>query len=231
MLAALAGASGCDAANYVEGVTVWRSQDDAYGVTYVTPPWTVTQDDGLTLKLEIPAEIFGLQVSGSPPTHAFALGPATRDHTIADLLPSTAQDVLGTTTLSLGTDGWGTDGWGTDGLGTDGLGTDGLGDGGTTAELPGLLDVDLRSPKDVALAELDLLVTTQAAELVQELRKTDAAGTPWRYDVVIPPGLYVRGLYYDGGGRTIRAAFGSLFAPSDGDLDEMAATIALGGTP
>ncbi|MBX7078854.1 MAG: hypothetical protein K1X88_06665 [Nannocystaceae bacterium] len=226
MAIVLAAATGCDAANYVEGVTTWRSQDDAYGVTYVTPPWNVTQDDGLTLRLEIPAEIFGLQVSGSPPTHAFALGPATRDHTIADLLPSTAQGLFGSTGLGLATDGLGTDGLGTDGLGTDGLGTD-----ATTADLPGLLDVDLRSPKDVALAELDLLVTTQAAELVQELRKTDAAGTPWRYDVVIPPGLYVRGLYYDGGERTIRAAFGSLFAPSDGDLDEMAATIELRGTP
>lgn len=201
-------ATACDRASYVEGVTHWRSTDAVYGVEFVTPPWSVASDDGVLLELHVAAEIFGVSVGGSPPTHIFAIGPVDPSSDLASLLPDSVQ--LGTGS------GTGID------LGDLGDVTGGDGTGGAASPL---LDVDLGNPREVALAELDHLVTDQQAELSFELTKTAAAGAPWRYDVVIPPGLYVRGLYYDGGGRTIRASFASMFSPADGDLDAMAATI------
>lgn len=201
----------CDRATYLEGVTRWRSSDAAYGVEFVTPPWTLASDDGVTLELHVAAEIFGVAVGGSPPTHVFALGPIDPSSDLASLLPDSVQ-------LGSGS-GSGT------GTGFDiGELADTGGSDGTGGASP-LLDVDLTNPREVALAELDHLVTDQQAELERELVETTAPGAPWRYDVVIPPGVYVRGLYYDGGGRTIRASFASLFSPADGDLDAMAATI------
>ena len=68
-------------------------------------------------------------------------------------------------------------------------------------------------------------MTRQDAVLSKELGEGEGEGAPWSFEVVIEPGLFVRGYYFDDGDRTIRAMFASLFTLSDGDVSTMAETI------
>jgi hypothetical protein len=209
-LAACACASAaCDSATYIEGRVDWRSDDEIYRVQYVTPPWEVDSDDGVELRLSIAAELFGAALQGSPPTHVFVLGPVDAEVAIETFLPSTLAldpaDIADAIDMADGTGG----------------------------ELPlPLAGIDLGRPRDVALAELNHLVEERAADLRRELALDETSGA-WRYDVVVPPGMLVRGLYYDDGDRTIRALFASLFDITDGDVERMGSTIRVesGGVP
>ena len=203
----------CDSATYVEGVVRWDSPDRSYGVEYVVPPWEVVSDDDSGLQLKVAAELFGVSLQGSPPTHVFTIGPVDPSTSLLDLLPASLLDVGTTTSLELDT------------VGLPDAGADTATDGGVDG---GLLDVDLGVPQAVALVELDLLVTEQQADLVKELGQRGGADAPWTYEVVVPPGLFVRGYYDAAGDRTIRAMFASVFTLDDGDVDRMAQTITVG---
>jgi hypothetical protein len=71
-------------------------------------------------------------------------------------------------------------------------------------------------------------MTRENAVLSRELAEGQGQGAAWSYEVVIEPGLFVRGYYFDDGDRTIRAMFASLFTLTDGDVSKMAETIAVG---
>lgn len=202
----------CDSATYVEGVVRWDSPDRSYGVEYIVPPWEVVSDDDSGLQLEVAAELFGVSLQGSPPTHVFTIGPVDPSTSLVDLLPASLLDAGTTTSFELDT------------VGVPDAGADTGTDGGAGA----LVDVDLSVPQAVALVELDLLVSEQQADLVHELGQRDGDAGPWTYEVVVPPGLFVRGYYYAGGERTIRAMFASVFTLDDGDVDRMAQTITVG---
>lgn len=214
-----AAVSACEPVDYVEGVVRWRSDDDVYAVQYVTPPWEVDVDDGTQLRLRIAAELLGVSVEGSPPTHVFTIGPVDPEQALIDLLP----DGLAQVRDELDTD-----------LDAD-FETTGDADGGSSGEstsepsdLDRWMDIDLGSPQQVALLELDELMTREEAVLSRELAEGEGQGAPWSYEVVIEPGLFIRGYYYDDGDRTIRAMFASLFTLTDGDVSTMAETIAVG---
>ncbi|MBC8073001.1 MAG: hypothetical protein IAG13_32060 [Deltaproteobacteria bacterium] len=194
----------CDRATYMEGRVDWRSVDDVYGVQYVAPPWEVDSDDGVELRLRVQPELFGSMIQGSPPTHVFVLGPADPDVPLETLLPTDLTFDVDEVTEALESSG------------------------GLVEDLPLPLDgVDLGQPRSVALAELNYLLDEHDADLRHELAQTEPGG-PWRFDVVIAPGMLVRGLYYDDGERTVRGLFASLFDIGDGDVEQMGATIQVG---
>ena len=197
---ALMGAAACGPTSYVEGRMAWTGP--RFGVDYVTPPWEVESESDDELQLRIRAEVFGVELDGSPPTHVLVLGVADSPTSILDLLPDDAKP--------------------------DGGETTGLELPDTTGELPdGWQDLDLDDPTDVALFELDHLVTAERADLVHELRAftTDSGITAMEYEVVVPPGLFVRAFYLPSRDGTVRALFASLFDLVDGDIDRMAATL------
>jgi hypothetical protein len=187
-----------------------------FGVDYVSPPWELESESDEQLRLRIRAEVFGVELDGSPPTHVLVLGVVDGPASILDLLPEDARpELVDTTGFEL----------------PDTTGE--LPD--TTGELPdasgelpdGWEDVDLDEPTDVALLELDHLVTRERADLVHELRPftTDSGITAMEYEVVVPPGLFVRAFYLPSQGGTVRALYASLFDLTDGDIDRMASTL------
>lgn len=183
-----------------------------FGVDYVAPPWEIESESATELRLRIEAEIFGASLEGSPPTHVLVLGAVDGPTGILDLLPDDAQPdlpELPDTTGEL---------------------PDELPD--TTGDLPdelpdGWEDIDLDDPTEVALVELDRLVTAERADLVHELRPfvTASGIEAMEYQVVVPPGLFVRGFYLPSQAGTVRALFASLFDLVDSDLDAMASTL------
>lgn len=217
LVVVLAATSACEPIDYVEGIANWRSNDGIYGVQYVTPPWEVDVDDGAQLRLQIAAELFGESINGSPPTHVFTIGPVDPEQAIVDLLP----DGLAQLDTDAVFETTGYDSGGSSGEGSTGEGDD-------TDDLDRWVDIDLGSPRQVALVELDQLMTREDAVLSRELAAGEGEGAPWSYEVVIEPGLFVRGYYYDDGDRTIRAMFASLFTLTDGDVSTMAETIVVG---
>jgi len=217
LVVVLAAVGACEPFDYVEGVAHWRSNDGIYGVQYVTPPWEVDVDDGSQLRLQIAAELFGVSVEGSPPTHVFTLGPVDPEQALADLLPDGLAQL--DTDAVLDTTGFDSGGSSDDGSTSE---------GGDSDELDRWMDIDLGSPQQVALVELDQLMTREDAVLSRELGEAEGEGAPWSYEVVIEPGLFIRGYYYDDGDRTIRAMFASLFTLTDGDVSTMAETIVVG---
>jgi hypothetical protein len=213
VLVAAAAALACEPTEYVEGVVQWRSADGVYGVEYVAPPWELDVDDGVQLRLQVAAELLGVSLEGSPPTHVFTLGPVDPREALIDLLPDGLAE--------LDTDAVGSTG--------EDLETTGADEStGEPSELDRWMDIDLGSPQQVALVELDTLMTRQDAVLSKELGEGEGEGAPWSFEVVIEPGLFVRGYYFDDGDRTIRAMFASLFTLSDGDVSTMAETIVVG---
>jgi hypothetical protein len=204
---ALALAAACGPTSVVEGRMAWDGP--RFGVDFVTPPWEIETESADELRLRIRAEIFGTELDGSPPTHVLVLGEVDNPASILDLLPEDAQP--------------------------DELDDAGLELPDTTGELPddagelpdGWQDVDLDDPTEVALVELDHLVTAQRADLVHELRPfaTSQSLTAMEYEVVVPPGLFVRAFYLPSAGGTVRAAFASLFDLGDDDIDRMAFTL------
>ena len=210
----LASTSACDQANYIEGVVRWDSRDGQYGLQYVTPPWEVESDDGVELRLRISAELFGVGLKGSPPTHVFSIGEVDPERAIEDLLPQGLADAETDSAFDFDFD-------------TTGMApADSAQDSGD--ETSSWTDIDLGSPQQVALAELDRLITHEHADLILELGRVGGPTAPWTYEVVIAPGLFVRAYYYRDGERTIRAVFASLFTLTDGDVSTMAATITVG---
>jgi hypothetical protein len=210
-LVALVGAIGCGPTSVVEGRMTWAGP--RFGIDYVAPPWEVESESADELRLRIGAEVFGVELEGSPPTHVLVFGAVDAPSSVLDLLPVDAQPDLG--------------------------GTTGFDLPDTTGELPdptgplpdGWADVDLSEPSDVALVELDYLLGEQRADLVHELRpfETDSGAVAMEYGVIVPPGLFVRSFYLPEEGGTVRALFASLFDLNEDDIDRMASTIVIGG--
>lgn len=187
----------------------------SFGVDYVAPPWEVESESPAELRLRIAAEVFGVELEGSPPTHVLVVGIVDGPASILDLLPVDAQPD-GSTGLSE---------W----LDTTGELPDTTGElPDTTGELPeNWQDIDLHDPTEVALVELDHLVTIEKADLAHEIRPftTHQGVQAMEYEVVVAPGLFVRAFYLPSQSGTVRALFASLFDLVDGDVDAMASTL------
>jgi hypothetical protein len=199
------GTMACGPTSVVEGRMAWDGPH--FGIDFIAPPWEIESEDATELRLRIEAEIFGASLDGSPPTHVLVLGTVSGPTGILDLLPADAQPQDGVDLEIPDTTGELPD---------------------TTGELPdGWQDIDLDDPTEVALVELDHLVTAERADLVHELRPfTTASGIEaMEYEVVVPPGLFVRGFYMPSQAGTVRALFASLFDLVDSDLDVMASTL------
>jgi hypothetical protein len=211
---ALVGTIACGPTSYVGGRMAWTGP--RFGVDYVAPPWELESETEEELRLRIRAEVFGVELDGSPPTHVLVLGVVDGPSSILDLLPEDARPELGETT-------------GFELPDTTGELPDTTGElPDTTGQLPdGWQNVDVGDPTDVALFELDYLLTEQKADLVHELRSfaTDSGITAMEYEVVVPPGLFVRAFYLPSRDGTVRAIFASLFDLAEGDTDRMAATL------
>ena len=220
LVAALGACEGVDGdAPGAHGRVEWSAADGTIAVAYIDPPWVATTDAADELELRIPAEVFGVSLDGSPPTHVFRLSHVD------------ALDGLdGVLQAASAASGAGTDsGTGTGiGLDTDGgLGTDGI----PPAADP-LAGIDLRDPREVALAELLDLVDRRKAQLDEELRVyTTANGLPGVvYQLVVDPGLFVRVYYFQSRTTAVRAAYVSLFQLDTSDIEAMTDTIETRGS-
>ncbi|HET6582016.1 MAG TPA: hypothetical protein VFG69_01190 [Nannocystaceae bacterium] len=203
------GATACGPTSVIEGRMAWDGPQ--FGVDFVAPPWEIESESASELRLRIEAEIFGASLDGSPPTHVLVLAAVDGPTGILDLLPDDAQPDAGELPELPDTSGELPD---------------------TSGDLPDELpegwdELDLDDPTEVALFELDHLVTAEQADLVRELRPfTTASGLEAiEYEVVVPPGLFLRGFYLPSRGPTVRALFASLFDLDDSDLDAMALTL------
>lgn len=85
-LSACEGASGNDPAAH--GKTSWSAVDGSFSLDYLSPPWEVVTQEEQRLELEIPPEVFGVALDGTPPTHIFRIGgveqPAELDDLVGD---------------------------------------------------------------------------------------------------------------------------------------------------
>ena len=186
----------------------------SFGVDYIAPPWELESESTTELRLRIGAEVFGVELEGSPPTHVLVVGIVDGPTSILDLLPVDARP--GDTT---GVGQW---------FDTTGELPDTTGDLPSSDELPdGWQDIDLDDPTEVALVELDHVVTAEKADLVHEIRPftTGQGVQAMEYEVVVAPGLFVRAFYLPARAGTVRALFASLFDLVDGDVDAMASTL------
>jgi hypothetical protein len=171
---------------------------------------------GESLDLEIIAELFGEPLEGSEPTHLFQIAYVDVSDGLAALADLEAEG------------------------GTD---TDAVGDWGTTGDLPELpgdagddvvpeylRGVDLREPGAVALAELDHLLIAKEARL--DLPPASFVTASGRrgivYQVVVPPGAFVRAYYVPAHRAVVRAAFVSVFDLDSTDVAMMAETMHTG---
>lgn len=205
MAAGLAG--GCDTTR-IEGQVDWRSDDGTIAAEYMAPPWEVDREVEDELHLRIAAEVFGTALDGSPPTHVFGLGRVDPSVSLSAWLPTELVDpAAGAADAALPD------------AATGGIEIPSA----TGGELPGIGDIDLLEPRAVALAELNVLVEQQAAELTHELAD-DGTGV-WSYEVVVAPGVFVRCFYLPSSGGTVRVLFGSLFDLDNDDIDRMRGTV------
>ena len=231
MVFGLAAALGCDAHPVGGGLVDYRSTDGTFSLSYVTPPWEVSSETEALLQLEIPAELFGVSIEGSPPTHALRAGHVDEvgglydfdieglDGFLPEDLPEDWEDDI--------PDDW-------DGDIPDDVPEDWEGDlpDDLPDELPDYLrDVDLTEPRDVAFAEINFLVLENEAELDGDLSSfISADGTSGVvFQVVHAPGIFIRSFYFPSSTTTVRVVFASLFDLQTIDVDDMAATISTDG--
>jgi hypothetical protein len=187
-VAACEGAPGDDPASH--GEVWWGAGDASFSVRYLSPPWQVVREEASELELEIPPEVFGVALEGSPATHVFRIGGAEQ--------PAGLDELVGT---------------------------------GGEAPQDGLPEhlrgLDLTSVGAVALAELDHLLDEEDAQLDRELEvfPTDSGQEGLVYQVIVAPGLFVRGFYFAASPTVVRAMFVSLFELRTADVDAMARSI------
>lgn len=218
----LFGLLGCEGApggtTAAHGEVKFESAAQTFSIQYLSPPWVETRIESQRLGLEIPASIFGVEFEGSPPTHLVEVSHADAPGGIDDVV--VADDGLsGDTELGTDTEGFA-------GLGTDAMLPDGVGE-----SIPDyLLNLDLSSPHQVALAELNYLVDAQSAQVDSSTVAFEGAdgvvGVVWQ--VQIPPGFYVRSFYLPAKPTVLRVTFGSLFDLQTDDIDRMVATVRVG---
>lgn len=189
----------------------WVSSDDVISVRYAAPPWEVVTETEDTLELQIVSMLFGVELDGAPPTHAFRIQYVDAPDELDDLIDAVES--------------------------IDGLDVD---PGTLPEDIPGevedtlpsyLQDIDLTAPREVALAELRHLVETQNAQLDEPLVALEGASQDAvSYQVVLDPGVYVRGFYFSSPDRAVRAMFASAFDLTTEDIEIMARSIRTTGT-
>ena len=220
-----------------EGPQQYRAYDRSFAISYVSPPWHVDEEGSDNVRLSIPAEVFGVALEGSPPTHVMIAGLSDLAASLEDLLqigPEDIEDLLGTSADWTSLTGWtGWTGWtgvtGWTGFPED---TGETGDGPDWPEIPDyLLNVDLRNPRDVAYAEMSFLIEEREARVVSAMQTFVTIGGQRGvvYEVALDPGVFVRTFYFRTSRTASRVVFISLFELQTGDIDLMAATIETDG--
>ncbi|MEE9384230.1 MAG: hypothetical protein V3V08_12565 [Nannocystaceae bacterium] len=209
----------------------YRSDDRTFGLEYISPPWRLDSDGASAVQLSVPAEIFGVTLEGSPPSHVMIAGLADLAESLDQLLDldndalEELEDLIGSTTGWSGATAW--TGW----TSTSWPGGTGSGDAGGLPDLPEipeyLIDVNLTNSRDVAFAEMSFLIEEKDARVASGLQKfvNNAGQAGVVYEVVLDPGVFVRSFYFRTSKTALKVVFISLFELETIDLDLMAATI------
>lgn len=187
------------------------SSGGTFCVEWIAPPWEEVDVGARHLELRIRAEVFGASLDGSPPSHIFRMEHVEADRDIVDVLAGTDVEL-------------------------EELLDPGEGHEGEIDEDPEAQDVDddvalqgvnLRAPRQVALAELHRLLDTGRTELNRELQAhvTHDGGEAVAYELVAQPGFFVRAYYFPSSKETVRAVFVSLFELDGPDIEAMVQTI------
>ncbi len=197
----------------------FTARDQTYSVAFLSPPWTITAEDGETLELEVPPEVLGLALDGTPPSHVFQIGHVDAAGGLEDFVEEDDEDEPGDT------DGLGSDSGGSGGPPEIPDTDDGLGEDDGLPDY--FIGLDLADPYAVALAELNHLIDAQDAELDHEVSSfvTDKGAQAVEFQVQMSPGIFVRAFYFDARPTVVRATFVSLFDLETGDVERMAASI------
>ncbi len=191
------------------GQVRWVAADGSFGVEFLSPPWSVAEQDPERLDLEIPPEVLGVALDGTAPSHAFQAGHVDA---LEGLDEFTAEDDEGDTDGGLDTD--------TDGV----LSEPDVDLGGLPESLVGL---DLRDPYAVARAELEVLIEENDAQLdygVSDFVMPTGVRAV-EFQVQMSPGFFVRAFYIDARPTLVRATFVSLFDLDTEDISTMARSL------
>jgi len=212
----------------IDLVTRYAAADGAFSVDYVAPPWRVELEDPAALELRIDAEVFGYGIDGLPPTHVFRIERVAGAEALDELFEGFGERFAGEidrlTLEDLDADALDTD---TDGSDTDESDTEAFPD--DLGEIPDyLFDLDLRSPRDVALAEMRMLVHEQSAHIDEPLQffRAHDGREGVVFQAILREGVFLRSYYFRSSGNAVRAMFVSLFDLRTDDIDRMAKTIA-----
>jgi hypothetical protein len=178
----------------------------------VEPPWQIRSQAAEVLELQIDAEVFGVSLEGSPPTHGLQAGRISQVPSVASLLEQAGGLQVPEPTGSSG--------------GALPESTGGSTGGALTPD-DYLQGVDAENPRDVAIAELNYLVEREGAEIDRDLRTftTDGGAEGVVYQVVRDPGVFIRCFYLPTRRDTLRVGFLSLFDLATSDVDTMAARV------
>ncbi|TPV94144.1 MAG: hypothetical protein B7733_16880 [Myxococcales bacterium FL481] len=218
------------------GPSRYEAHDRTFSVEYVSPPWEVDSQSEDGVRLSIPAQVFGVALDGSPPTHVMIAGLADLASSLEEFLQvgeEDLEDVLGT---SVDLTGWtGLPEWTSWTGDIPGL----TGDDADSSVLPPglpeipdyLQDVNLRNPRDVAYAEMSYLIEQRGARVVSALQtfQTQHGQRGVVFEVALDPGVFVRSFYFRTTKAALRVVFISLFELESGDIDLMAASIQTDG--
>lgn len=218
-------------------VQEYVAADDGFRVSYAVPPWHVHESSASAIELRVDLEVFGYGIEGSPPSHVFRMEYVESPATLAELFDIPVGETLEFDPSQLDPSSFDTEGLEDAGdwvdteafPETEGLPDDfPLPEGVDPDDVPEyLLDLDLGSPQDVALAEMRLLVDYQDAQLEEPLQRfeTPAGDEGVVFQVIMNPGIFVRAYYLKTSGRAVRAVFASLFNLETEDVRRMAATL------
>lgn len=255
--ALLCGVSGCFGQNGDEPKLSadYKSADGAFRLVYSSPPWREVSVKDRSVGLQIDAELFGISLGDSvPPTHVLLATTVSLDEHLKDLIDP--KD-LAKSLKQFGIDesqipdqkDWNLSGIDTSALSswTHTLNTDistetstGTSNEGKKnkkakleqpkpkVEIPEyLVNVDLKNPRDVAVAELNYLVKHQKARLVDGMQyfETDQGLRAVSYQLVIDPGIFVRNLYVPTKGNALRVGLMSMFKLTSDDFDRLLAAV------
>lgn len=208
LVAVVAGCHAVPDSAQARGEQEWTARDGSFGVTFLSPPWSVVLEDPERLELEVPPEVFGVALEGTSPSHVFQAGHVDLLEGLGDLTSTEDGD------------------------------TDGDTDGETDTDLPEvevdlgelpdvLVGVDLRDPYAVARAELELLLDEHDAQLDHGISEfvVPTGARAVEFQVQMSPGFFVRAFYVDARPTLVRATFVSLFDLDTEDVASMARSI------
>jgi len=220
ILACLVSSGGCGGRNGDElgALAKFRAADGSFAFEYAAPPWSVIDREDNSIEMEIAAEIFGVALDGSPPTHALFVGKVDLSDGLDDFFaenPELSEFESGS--------GFGTE-WGSSDL-------EGLETGTGIEDVPQVPDylvgVDLANPRDVAFAELTYLIEEENAEIDSGVQvvETESGLEGVVFQAVIDPGVFVRSFYFPSHDATVRMAYVSIFNLETQDIKLMVSSL------